>query len=54
MQEMKHSLGAMFLFGAMLFSSPAQAMEIQKFDKMVDADQDEYVGDLVVGATKGT
>jgi hypothetical protein len=37
---------------AVLFTSAAQAMEIWKFDKMADADQDEYVGDLVVGAEK--
>jgi len=31
---------------------PAQAMTIEKFDKMADDDQDEYVADLVVGAEK--
>ena len=29
-----------------------QAMEIEKFDKMADADQGEYVANLVVGAQK--
>jgi hypothetical protein len=38
--------------GVLLFSSAARAMEIWKFDKMADADQDEYVADLVVGAQK--
>jgi hypothetical protein len=37
---------------ALLVSGAAQAMEIRQFDKMADADQDEYVADLVVGAQK--
>jgi hypothetical protein len=37
---------------ALLFSGTLQAMEIQKFDKMADADQDEYVAELVQGAEK--
>lgn len=37
---------------AILFSSAAQAMEIRQFDEMADADQDEYVADLVLGAQK--
>ena len=40
------------LSAAMLLGSAAQAMQIQQFDKMADADQDEYVADLVIGAQK--
>ena len=52
MQVMKNLLVAAFLSASMLFSSAAQAMEIQKFDNMVDADQKEYVIQLVEGAIK--
>jgi|SRR5882672_1555046 len=41
-----------FLSLAMLFAHSAQAMEIWQYDKMADADQSEYVADLVVGAQK--
>jgi hypothetical protein len=34
------------------FGSAAQAMEIRQFDTMADADQDEYVADLILGAQK--
>jgi hypothetical protein len=37
---------------AMLFTSPAQAMEIQKFDNLAFADQGEYIELLVDGAQK--
>lgn len=30
----------------------ARAMEIRQFDKMTEADQDQYVAELVVGASK--
>jgi hypothetical protein len=43
---------ATFLSAAMLFSSAAQAMEIQQFDKMSQDDQAEYVSDLIQGAEK--
>lgn len=36
----------------LVFPSALRAMEIQQFDKMADADQDEYVADLVLGAQK--
>jgi hypothetical protein len=45
-------LAARFLPAAVLFTSAAQAMEIRQFDKMADADQDDYIGDLIVGADK--
>ncbi len=43
-------LAATFLSAAMLFSSAAQAMQIQQFDKMAGDDQDEYVAELIIGA----
>lgn len=39
----RFNLTAAFLLAALLFTSAAQAMEIRHFDKMADADQDEYV-----------
>jgi len=45
-------LAATFLSAALLFTSAARAMEIRQFDKMADQDQDEFVGELVVGAQK--
>ena len=41
---------ALFLAAALLGN--AQAMEIYKFDKMANEDQDEYVADLIIGAQK--
>jgi hypothetical protein len=43
-------LAATFLSAAMFLTSAAQAKEIQRFDKMADQDQGEYVGILVEGA----
>jgi hypothetical protein len=43
-------LVAAFLLAAMLFTTVAQAMEIQQFDKMAADDQDEYVAELIIGA----
>jgi hypothetical protein len=43
---------AQILFLAAALLGNAQAMEIYKFDKMADADQDEYVADLIIGAQK--
>ena len=40
----------LLLFGAVAVSGPAQAMEIQKFDKLADDDQAEYVADLIQGS----
>jgi len=40
------------LSATLLLSNAAQAIEIRRFEKMADADQDEYVADLVVGAQK--
>ena len=40
------------LLAAMLLVATAQAMEIQKFDKMALPNQSEYVGLLVQGAEK--
>ena len=37
---------------APLCGSTAQAMQIQQFDKMADADQDEYIVELVQGAQR--
>ena len=34
----------------LLLGSVAQAMEIRQFDKMVDRDQSQYIGNLIVGA----
>ena len=45
------TLATIFL-ATLLLGHAAQAMEIQKYDKMSDDDQDEYVADLVVGAEK--
>lgn len=45
-------LSAATASAAMLFASAAQAMDIAQFDKMADDDQDEYKGDLVVGAIR--
>ncbi len=36
----------------MLFANPAQAMEIQQFDKMSQDDRAEYVSGLIQGAEK--
>jgi hypothetical protein len=46
------TLLAAFLSAAMLFTSAAQAMEIRQFDKMALQDQNDFIGDLVVGAQK--
>jgi hypothetical protein len=45
-------LAATFLSAAVLCPCPAQAMEIQQFDKMADKDQGEYVVQLIEGARK--
>lgn len=45
-------LATTFLSASILFSSAAQAMQIQQFDKMANQDQDEYVAELVLGAQK--
>ena len=50
MKRISKSLAATFLSAAMLFTSAAQAMQIQQFDKMAGDDQDEYVAELIVGA----
>jgi len=41
---------AMLLSGSLVVST--HAMEIQKFDKMSDKDQDEYVAELIIGAQR--
>jgi hypothetical protein len=41
-----------FLSAAMLLTSAAQAMEIQKFDKMSQDDRANYVSELIQGAEK--
>jgi len=45
-------LAATFLSAAVLCPCPAQAMEVQQFDKMADKDQGEYVVQLIEGAQK--
>jgi hypothetical protein len=50
MNRFNKFLAATFMSAAMLFSSAAQAMQIQQFDKMAMPDQSEYVGLLVQGA----
>ncbi|MGA2630772.1 MAG: hypothetical protein ABSG54_11220 [Terriglobia bacterium] len=52
MNRFNKFLAATFLSAAMLLTGAAQAMEIQQYDKMADQDQNEYVGDLVIGAEK--
>ena len=52
MNRFSKSLAATFLSAAMLFSSAAQAMEIQQFDKMAQDDQAEYVSALIQDAEK--
>jgi len=52
MRNIVRSLRVVLVFMAMLFANMAQAMEIQKFDKMSDADQKEYVSELVEGAQR--
>ena len=41
-----------FLPTALLFTSAAQAMQIQQFDKMAAQDQHNYVNTLIVGAQR--
>lgn len=50
--RVSNRLLAILLPAALLFTSAAQAMQIQQFDKMADSDQDEYVADLILGAQK--
>ncbi len=45
-------LVATCLTAAMLTAGEAQAMTIWQFDKMADADRDEYVAALVIGARR--
>lgn len=45
-------LAATCLSIAVLFSSAAQAMEIEKFDKMAAPDQSDYIVALIEGAQK--
>jgi hypothetical protein len=52
MNRFNKFLAVTLLSADVLLTSAAQAMTIQQFDKMADADQDEYVADLVVGAQK--
>jgi hypothetical protein len=52
MNNLNTCLVASFLSAAMLFTTAVQAIEIRKFDTMAQADQIEFVGDLVVGAQK--
>jgi hypothetical protein len=52
MRNIVRGATVLLALAAILCTSAAQAMEIWKFDKMADADQDEYFGDLVVGALK--
>jgi hypothetical protein len=49
MNRFNKFLAATFLSATMLFTSVAQAMTIQQFDKMAGQDQDDYIGDLIVG-----
>lgn len=51
-QVMKDFVVVMLFSGVLLFAKAAQAMEIQKFDKMAFQDQKEYVIQLVEGAQK--
>src|SRR5215813_7923934 len=51
MSSSRHLVTA--LASAVMLSTVAvQAMEIRQFDKLADADQDEYVADLILGAQK--
>ena len=52
MRDLVRRSTILLALAAMLSTSVAQATEIWKFDRMADQDQDEYVGDLVVGAQK--
>jgi hypothetical protein len=52
MNGFKKYMAATFLSTAMLFTSLAQAMQIQQFDKMAGDDRDEYVAELIIGAQK--
>lgn len=45
-------ISAFVIAAAMLFGAAGQAMPIVQFDKMADADQDEYVAGLILGAQK--
>ena len=45
-------LGTTSLSAAMFFTSAAQAMEIQQFDKMAQDDRADYVSALIQGAEK--
>jgi hypothetical protein len=48
----RFTLSAAMLSVAVLLSSAAQAMEIQRFDKMAQDDRAEYVSQLISGAAK--
>jgi hypothetical protein len=50
MNRFNKYLAATLLLAAMFFTSAAQAMQIQQFDKMAGDDQDEYVAELIIGA----
>jgi hypothetical protein len=52
MLKIVRGLGVVLVSAAILSANVAQAMEIYKFDKMSDADQKEYVGELVEGAQR--
>ena len=52
MNRFNKLLAATFLSAAMLFTSAAQAMQIQQFDKMAKQDQNDFIGDLIGGAQK--
>lgn len=52
MNGFKKNMAATFLSAAVLFTSAAQAMQIQQFDKMAGQDQDEFIAELVQGAEK--
>ena len=52
MRRINHFPVALFLAPAMLFTDAAQAMQIQQFDRMAGADQDEYIAELIQGAEK--
>lgn len=52
MNGFKKYLAATFLSAAMFFTSAAQAMQIQQFDRMADQDQHDYLNVLVYGAQR--
>ena len=49
MSRFNKYLAATFLSAAMLLPGVVQTMQIQQFDKMAGQDQDDYIGNLIVG-----